>query len=217
MVEFRKLKYLFILMIIICLFSSCKDNNKLASQIAGCWWFSYSETYDDGTRQLITQYLDLHYEDNTNGGTFLEVIVSSYPYETDDDVYLDMPYCTTINGIWEYVDGSLCQHYDLSSLTVNVKEDKIKIIEDSYSSSVAAMYTTMFGDFARLAYKEYAKDFKKAMYKLLFHSYNDDNGACYNNVEIVDSELYFDAIDLGRTKCSKLADGTQIPGTEFLQ
>lgn len=216
----RKLYRLSLIVFVIIVFTSCVKDNDLAKNADGCWYYSYIETYDDGTKAETTVYINLIYEENTNGGRFLESTQSSTIYENEDELTFEIPYSVTITGKWEINEGDMCQHYDMSTLNVNAYVDEMKIsVDNTYEASMAKMILSVYGDdFTKLLYAKVADEFNKDMFKEYFHLFKKNNvdNACYTNVEINGSTLVFDVDDLGRTKCKKLEEETEVPGTEFL-
>lgn len=200
-------------MIIMVLLSSCNYDGNLAEDVSGCWSYGYKTSYDDGSKTETHVYINFNKDVGLNGGDFMESMVSSANYHHDEDPYT-VPYCTTIEGTWEILDGDLYQKYDISTLQVNAYQDSIKAT--SYENAFAIAFMSQY--ISKSFYLgQVAEQFNRDMYKEMFHeykAYNDNRIACMN-VEVVDSVLYFDSSDLGRVECEKITG--EMPGTEFLQ
>jgi len=201
------------MMIVMMMLSSCNYDGQLAEDASGCWTYGFKTSYDDGSKTETHVYINLKKDVNQNGGDFMESTVSSANYRHEGDPYT-VPYCTTIEGTWEILDGDLYQKYDISTLQVNAYQDSIKAT--SYENAFAIAFMSQY--ISKSFYLgQVANQFNKDMYKKMFHEYKDynDNGIVCLDVAVVDSVLYFDTGDLGRVECGKI--NGDMPGTEFLQ
>jgi len=115
--KLRHLKSITLVVLLIVLLPSCKDDNQLAKDLDGYW--NYYDDYNE-----VEVYLML-VNTNNSGGIFLETTTSTdFYYDYNDEAHW-IPYCTAINGYWEIKDGRLCQDYDVYSLQVNAYESEV--------------------------------------------------------------------------------------------
>lgn len=173
--------------------SSCTDQ-KLASSINGTWRGSMTIANDDQSREQQIIYDKFEQDGNKAEGTLTEVVVSDMSDMDLDNATMDAGYQCYIEGTWKIADGEFSKEYDVTTLKVKVDKKKIKV---HYNNSITAL-TDLYAEFAYSIFggsseDEVVDELQKAIYKELFHQYNDEESSeAYKNLEIDDNTMSYE-------------------------
>ena len=120
----RHILFLVTAMLLLC---SCNDS-KIAKYMEGTWTRSYITSYEDGTKSHVDEQTTFNYDatdEEKDGGTFIEICTGQEETE-EDEINAKYRWVSKIEGTWKIEFGSLYQHYDLSTLEVEIsKKSKI--------------------------------------------------------------------------------------------
>ena len=183
------------------LFVSC-DDTKLAQQLEGAWTGGYNMSYDDGSKERVTETLLFSYNENSDddNGTFTELLEGKMHID-DTDGSMTCKYHSRIEGRYEVLAGDLYLYYNMSTLAVDVDENDIDISFDhaldqlEYEAASVEYITSTL----RSPKEEMAKEAKKEIYRTLFHQYKQtDEDVGFLDLKVSDTEMSFDTEDMGR-------------------
>ena len=186
-----------LLLMVMMIGSSCQDS-KIAEEMVGTWKGNHVVSYDDGTKSYQEEIVTYKRNDGKDdGGTFTEVSTGKEEID-DDEVNVKYKWISRIEGTWEIKEGNLYQHYNLSTLEVEIGDDDI-----DYNFNNVNLFLTDFDVlFAQGMYlsQNLQKDLKKDTYKTLFRYYKNQNiqdkdGAGFLNVEVNGDMLSYETID----------------------
>lgn len=189
---------------------SCKDT-KIARDMNGTWKRSYVTSYEDGTKSHIDEQISFHYDaidKEKDGGTFVEICTGQEEAD-EDEINAKYRWVSKIEGIWKIELGTLYQHYNLSTLEVEIGEDDVdlKIKDEAWLWNDWGELLTA-GLYAKHTIHE---NLKKETYKELFRSYkrlnNQDNQDIgYSNVNINGNVLSYETGDIGIVKLYRVKE-----------
>ena len=212
-----KVNKLLLLVALSVLFVSCKDG-EMAKQLDGVWERRYNMSYDDGSKERVTETLLFSYNENCDddNGTFTELLEGKM-HLTDTDGSMACNYRSRIEGRYEVLAGDLYLYYNVSTLTVDVDENDIDIAFDhaldqlEYEAASVEYITSTL----RSPKEEMAKEAKKEIYRTLFHQYKQtDEDVGFLDLKVSDTEMSFDTEDMGRfTFHRKSPPRAKIPAT----
>ena len=199
-----KSKNALLVIAVVLVLCSCKDT-KIAKNMEGTWKRSYVTSYEDGTKSHVDEQITYNYDasDKENdGGTFVEICTGQE--EADDDEFnAKYRWVSKIEGTWKIELGNLYQHYNISTLEVEIGKDDVdlKVKDEAW----------LWNDWGELlsaglyAQQTFYKDLKKNTYKELFRTYkrlnNQDNQDIgFPDVQINGSVLSYETSDMGKVK-----------------
>jgi len=195
---------------IVLMICSCKDS-EIAKDMEGTWKRSYITSYEDGTKSYVDEQISFQYDAADNekdGGTFMEMCTGQE--ETDEDeINAKYRWVSKIEGTWKIELGTLYQHYNLSTLEVEIGKDDVdlKIKDEVWLWNDWGDLLTA-GIYAKQTIHE---NLKKETYKELFRSYkrlnnqnNQDIG--FPNVQIDGSVMSYDTGDMGKVKFYRIKE-----------
>ena len=199
-----KSKNALLVIAVVLVLCSCKDT-KIAKNMEGTWKRSYVTSYEDGTKSHVNEQITYNYDasDKENdGGTFVEICTGQE--EADDDEFnAKYRWVSKIEGTWKIELGNLYQHYNISTLEVEIGKDDVdlKVKDEAW----------LWNDWGELlsaglyAQQTFYKDLKKNTYKELFRAYkrlnNQDNQDIgFPDVQINGSVLSYETSDMGKVK-----------------
>ena len=174
------------------LFVSC-DDTKLAQQLEGAWTGGYNMSYDDGSKERVTETLLFSYNENSDddNGTFTELLEGKMHID-DTDGSMTCKYHSRIEGRYEVLAGDLYLYYNMSTLAVDVDENDIDIAFDhaldqlEYEAASVEYITSTL----RSPKEEMAKEAKKEIYRTLFHQYKQtDEDVGFLDLKVSDTDL----------------------------
>jgi len=189
---------------IVLMMCSCKDS-EIAKDMEGTWKRSYVTSYEDGTKSHVDEQISFQYDASDNekdGGTFMEMCTGQEEAD-EDEINAKYRWVSKIEGTWKIEFGTLYQHYNLSTLEVEIGKDDVDLkIKDE------AWLWNDWGDL--LTAGIYAKqtiyeNLKKETYKELFRSYKRLNNQTsqdigFPNVQINGSVMSYETSDMGKVK-----------------
>jgi hypothetical protein len=190
--------------LILLFISSCKDS-EIAKDIEGTWKRSYVTSYDDGTKSHVNEQVTFAYDTadkEKDGGTFTE-ICTGQEEDDEDEINARYRWVSKIEGTWKIELGTLYQHYNLSTLEVEIGKDDVdwKFKDEAYLWNDWDELLTIGLHTQQTIYKE----LKKETYKQLFQSYkslNDQNNEDigFPEVQIKGNVMSFETDDMGKVK-----------------
>ena len=123
-----KSKNALLVIAVVLVLCSCKDT-KIAKDMEGTWKRSYVTSYEDGTKSHVDEQITYTYDasDKKNdGGTFVEICTGQE--EADDDEFnAKYRWVSKIEGTWKMELGNLYQHYNISTLEVEIGKDDVDL------------------------------------------------------------------------------------------
>lgn len=203
---------------IVLMMCSCKDS-EIAKDMEGTWKRSYVTSYEDGTKSHVDEQISFQYDASDNekdGGTFMEMCTGQEEAD-EDEINAKYRWVSKIEGTWKIEFGTLYQHYNLSTLEVEIGKDDVDLkIKDE------AWLWNDWGDL--LTAGIYAKqtiyeNLKKETYKELFRSYKRlNNQTCqdigFPNVQINGSVMSYETGDMGKVKFYRLKEKKTLMRTK---
>jgi hypothetical protein len=196
--------YALLMMAVVFTLCSCNDS-KIAKEMDGTWKGSYTTSYEDGTKSHVDEQITFTYDAADNekdGGTFIEICTGQEEID-EDEINAKYRWVSKIDGTWKIELGDLYQHYDISTLEVEIGKDDV----DLKINDEAWLWNDWSDLFRTSLYIQQTiyKNLKKETYKTLFREYQeyndqDDQEIGYVGVKINGSVLSFETNDLGRVK-----------------
>ena len=204
----RHILFLVTAMLLLC---SCNDS-KIAKDMEGTWTRSYITSYEDGTKSHVDEQTTFNYDatdEEKDGGTFIEICTGQEETE-EDEINAKYRWVSKIEGTWKIEFGSLYQHYDLSTLEVEISKNDVnlKIKDEAWLwNDWGELLTTSL--YTKQTIHE---NLKKETYKELFHAYkrlnNQDNqNVGFANVQVKDDVLSYETGDMGKVKFYRVKEG----------
>jgi hypothetical protein len=186
---------------------SCNDS-KIAKEMEGTWTRSYVTSYEDGTKSHVDEQIAFKYDasDKENdGGSFVE-ICTGQEEEEEDNIRYKYRWVSRIEGTWKIELGSLYQHYNLSTLEVEIGKDDLKMDDGWFGFNLSQLFPQEL-----LMLTDVFKELKKETYKQLFRSYklhnNQDNQELgFNDVQVKDNILSYETGDMGKVTFHRVKD-----------
>lgn len=195
---------------IVLMMCSCKDS-EIAKDMEGTWKRSYVTSYEDGTKSHVDEQISFQYDASDNekdGGTFMEMCTGQEEAD-EDEINAKYRWVSKIEGTWKIEFGTLYQHYNLSTLEVEIGKDDVDLkIKDE------AWLWNDWGDL--LTAGIYAKqtiyeNLKKETYKELFRAYKRLNNQNMQDIGYPDIQINSDVMsyktgDMGRIEFNRVID-----------
>lgn len=183
---------------------SCKDS-KIARDMVGTWKMSYVTSYEDGTKSYVDEQISYTYdaaEKEKDGGSFVEMCTGQEEID-EDEINAKYRWVSKIEGTWKIELGTLYQHYNLSTLVVEIGKDDVDLkIKDEvwlWSDWNELLGVSLYSQLTLY------KDIKKDTYKNLFRAYKDhneldDQDIGFPDVQINGNILNYETDDMGKVK-----------------
>lgn len=191
----RQKAYFFIIILTIV---SC-DDSKTAKDMEGTWTRSYITPYEDGTKSHIDEQITYKYDasdEEKDGGSFVE-ICTGQEEEEEDNILYKYRWISRIEGTWKIEFGYLYQHYNLSTLEVEIGKNDLKMNAEGFGFDFTSLFPQEF-----LLLTDVYQDLKKGTYKQLFRSYKrlnsqDNRELGFADVQVKGNILSYETGDLG--------------------
>ena len=193
---------------------SCKDS-EIAKEMEGTWKSNFVTSYEDGTKSYVEELITYTYDatdEEKDGGTFTEICTGQEEAD-EDEINAKYRWVSKIEGTWKIELGTLFQHYNLSTLDVEIGKDDVdfKIKSEAWlrndwgelMSTGFYVKNTIHDNLKKETYKELFRTYKK-------HNNQDSQDIGFNNVEIKDNILSYETGDMGKVKFYRVKEkGTQ--------
>ena len=209
-ISYKYRKSTLLVISIVLMMCSCKDS-KIAKDMEGMWKRSYVTSYEDGTKSHVDEQISFQYDVSDNekdGGTFVEMCTGLE--ETDEDeINAKYRWVSKIEGTWKIELGTLYQHYNLSTLEVEIGKDDVdlKIKDEAWLWNDWGNLLTA-GLYAKQTIHE---NLKKETYKELFRAYKRLNNQTsqdigFPNVQINGSVMSYETGDMGKVQFYRIKE-----------
>lgn len=186
-------------------------DGELAKMAEGNWIYKDELTDEDGDPFTQVSLITFKHDPDstTDGGTFVERTYFQQNWE-DEDLKYNYASTTEVEGTWEIVMGSLCQTYNISSLTVSLDHFDYKPANTDVAWQMLDYTLENLGE-DMIDKDKLGEEIRKADYKekrALYVSQNKDDaeGAGFTDLKIDGETLSYATGDMGRLTYHCISD-----------
>ena len=177
----------------------------------GNWIYKDELTDEDGDPFTQVSLITFKHDPDstTDGGTFVERTYFQQNWE-DENLKYNYASTTEVEGTWEIVMGSLCQTYNISSLTVSLDHFDYKPANTDVAWQMLDYTLENLGE-DMIDKDKLGEEIRKADYKekrALYVSQNKDDaeGAGFTDLKIDGETLSYATGDMGRLTYHCISD-----------